>query len=414
MVSDTTKQGTTGSSDADPDARATVLRLDPGAAMRLGADGDLQFKSAAGWRSVDRFGALVLELFAAPRAFDEAFRILSERATGQAEVVEMLAAVNLLRESGVLVGDEGEAAPDVTGLRNFSLSMHVAMLNDTERTERYMRAIQAVVAPGDTVIDLGAGTGVLSLAAARAGAAKVYAIEVSDDVRMIRELCAEHVAAGTVEIVQGWSTSTSLPDRADVLVSEIIGNDPFDEQVLELTLDARRRLLKSEARLVPSRLRVKALPVTIPGDRLGQHRLTDATTADWAGRWGPEFQRLAQVDRDSWQCFYLWPQEARDWPVLAEPVQLADIELAEFDSALPSVTATTEAVAGGIFNGVVVFFELELGGGIELSTHPGQASATNCWRSPIWCAVDGRELAPGDQITVNFRRVGGRSELDCE
>jgi 16S rRNA G966 N2-methylase RsmD len=414
MVSDTDQQGTKRPRKADQRAREPVLRLDPGIAMRLGAGGDLQFKSAAGWRSADRFGALVLELFAAPRSFDEAFRILSERATGQAEMVEMLAAVNGLRESCVLVGDGDDPASWNTGLQKYSVSMHVAMLNDTERTERYMRAIEAVVAPGDTVIDLGAGTGVLSLAAARAGAAMVYAVEASDDVRMIHELCAEHVAAGTVEIIQGWSTSTSLPDKADVLVSEIIGNDPFDEQVLEMTLDARRRLLKSDARLIPSRLTVKALPVTIPDDLIGQHRLTDATTAEWARRWGSEFERLARVDRGTWQHFYLWPQEARDWPALAEPVVLADVELVQFDAALPSVTVTTEAVAGGLFNGVVVFFELELGEGIELSTHPGRISVTNCWRSPIWCVVDGRELAPGDPITINYRRVGGRSELDCE
>ena len=47
-----------------------------------------------------------------------------------------------------------------------------------------------------------------------------------------------------VTLVPGWSRQIELPERADLLVAEIIGNEPFQEEMLETTLDARRRLLK--------------------------------------------------------------------------------------------------------------------------------------------------------------------------
>ena len=64
----------------------------------------------------------------------------------------------------------------------------VKMLNDRARTDAFIRAIEATVRPGDVVVDLGTGTGVLALAAARAGARRVYAIEASGVGRAARSV----------------------------------------------------------------------------------------------------------------------------------------------------------------------------------------------------------------------------------
>ena len=57
------------------------------------------------------------------------------------------------------------------------MGFHRHLLDDHTRTSALIDAINAVVKPGDTVIDLGTGTGILAMAAARAGAARVYAID---------------------------------------------------------------------------------------------------------------------------------------------------------------------------------------------------------------------------------------------
>jgi protein arginine N-methyltransferase 1 len=392
--------------------RGQVLHIDCSLPARLGADGDLQFKSPGGWLSFGRFGAVILELFAHPRAYVDAFQILSRRASGQAELQELLALVHTLTKEEVLLCDR---PPDdgAREHRSIGTSIHIEMLNDVDRTGRYLEAISSVVRPGDVVLDLGAGTGVLTLAAARAGARKVYAVEVSDDVQLVREICDEYIHKGVVQPIQDWSTSVKLPERADVLVTETIGKDPFGEDILELTMDARRRLLTENPRLIPRRLRVMGLPVTIPEHCLGRHRFTERTVEKWARLWGQEFRSLSRVQRDVWKRFHLKPQETRDWPALALPVVLADIDFASVDSAEIDESCTTDATIGGYLNGVVVFFDLDLGGGSAFSTNPAHASPSNHWSSPVWCVVDGRHVEPGEKISIRYSRIGGRARLSC-
>ena len=73
-------------------------------------------------------------------------------------------------------------------------------------------------------------------------------------------------------LIRGWSRQIELPEQADVLVAEVIGNEPFEEEILETTLDARRRLLKPDARLIPHALELLARPLLLPERRPGSAR----------------------------------------------------------------------------------------------------------------------------------------------
>jgi len=125
------------------------------------------------------------------------------------------------------------------------------MIVDEVRMAAYVAALRAAVKPGSVVIDLGAGTGIFSLYACRFGAKKVYAIETNDSIDIARQLAAANGYADRIEFIQALSTEVELPERADVIVSDLRGSLPLFGQHLESLFDARTRLLTPGGVLIP-------------------------------------------------------------------------------------------------------------------------------------------------------------------
>src|SRR5688572_5656058 len=113
-----------------------------------------------------------------------------------------------------------------------TVQLHASMLSDRDRTSSFIDAIKAAVEPGDVVVDIGTGTGVLAIAAAQAGARHVYAIEAGPISKLAREIVQRNDLADRITVIRGWSNETRLPEKCDVLVSEIIGHEPLAEGVL--------------------------------------------------------------------------------------------------------------------------------------------------------------------------------------
>ena len=140
-------------------------------------------------------------------------------------------------------------------------SIHQAMLEDGPRSEGFLTAIRQVVGPNDIVLDIGSGSGVLAMSAARAGAKKVYAIEASELAPVTKQIVADNGLAGAIEVIEGLSFDIDLPQRATVLVSEMLGHIGIDEAILATFRDARKRLLTEDAKLIPSDVTLLATPV---------------------------------------------------------------------------------------------------------------------------------------------------------
>ena len=128
-------------------------------------------------------------------------------------------------------------------------------LKDEARTLAFRDAIRAVVRPGDVVVDVGAGTGILSFFAAQAGAAKVFAVEI-DPVcaTALRRSVELNELSDRVCVVQGDAGSADLPRDVDVVVAEIIETGLLDEQQVPVLNALRRRgVITRASRLLPER-----------------------------------------------------------------------------------------------------------------------------------------------------------------
>lgn len=310
-------------------------------------------------------------------------------------------------EAGVLVAEDDDAiALPRLARRGFSgAAEHVALLDDRVRTDAFLRAIEAVVRPGDVVLDLGTGTGVLALAAARAGASQVHAVERGAMAAGAEALFRENGFADRIVLHRADSSHVELPRRADVLVTETVGNEPLAERTIEYVRDARRRLLVSSPRTVPAALTVLALPVSLPPACLQRYRFDADNTTRW-GRWyGFDFGPLSGLGSGDSLEVELTAAELEDarWPARAMPLVQVD-----FAAALdPHIDAVVdlEIIEDAEIHGVCTAFELDLGGGQRLGHRPDAPVPGDSWRYRLWLFDRSRVRRAGETLSIRYRHT---------
>ncbi len=141
------------------------------------------------------------------------------------------------------------------------LNDHEKMLVDSERNRAFYQALAQRVTPDSVVLDIGAGFGVWAITAARLGAKKVVAVESNELlIGVIKKIARECGVADRVQPVFGYSTQLALEREFDIVVSETIGFDGFDEAIVQVMSDARARFLKPDGVLIPETLSLHCAP----------------------------------------------------------------------------------------------------------------------------------------------------------
>jgi hypothetical protein len=354
-------------------------------------------------------GLAILDVFAYPKTLDDGLGDLGDQVAGAHDWMQLTAAIQTLYDAGVLVDQDHSSPAKLARPATFDQAVvHVRMLDDRARTAALIQGIRETVRAGDVVVEIGTGTGVLATAAAQAGAKRVYAIEHGRIADRAREVVAANGVADIVTVVEGWSTQVDLPERGDVFVSEILGDEALGELVVEFTLDARRRLLKPNARHVLGRLQMFAVPVAIPEEDLGREVFTERNTSRWREWYDIDFAPLVRSELD---LLFVHPDAAAGWTALAEPVGLTDFNLATVDTFDVTETVRAQATASGSANGVYVFFEVQAGETGLLSNRPGFDPHPS-WRLPLWRFAEPAELHAGEPFRVTYERGGlGRNDL---
>lgn len=137
------------------------------------------------------------------------------------------------------------------------------MMQDFHRTNTYRRAIlnNSNDFRDKVVLDVGAGSGILSFFAIQAGAKKVYAIEASNMASYARFLVQANHQQDKISVIMGKVEEIQLPEDVDVIVSEPMGYMLFNERMLESYIHARK-WLKPDGKMYPSVGRLYVCPFT--------------------------------------------------------------------------------------------------------------------------------------------------------
>jgi protein arginine N-methyltransferase 1 len=276
-------------------------------------------------------------------------------------------------------------------MTNSELEFHAFCLTNTgSRLDRFAAAIAACIRPGDTVVDLGAGTGILSFLACRAGARRVYAIEAGQSLEFARLLASHNGVLDRIEFINKPSTQVVLPERVNAIVADI--HDTFGLQARGLTslMDARDRFLAPEGALIPYSIQLMAVPIEAPDI---YQKSVDVWNARVQGIDVSPLRKLA-VNQPT-------PVRVDQSQLLAEPASFATIDMMRVSEPHTGGTTSCEVTRDGTMHGICGCFVTTLGAGIQMSNVPGDSSTTNFAHAyfPIETPVNVRA---GDRITVRL------------
>ena len=146
---------------------------------------------------------------------------------------------------------------------------HFPMLADTVRNDTFERAIAKVVEPSSRVLDIGTGSGLLALMAARAGAARVTACKMSNPLaEAARQIVADNSLADRITVINKKSTQLKvgddMEDRANLLVSEILDAGLIGEGMIPAMRHALQNLITPDGKVIPGSADVFAMLVALP------------------------------------------------------------------------------------------------------------------------------------------------------
>ncbi|KAL3288770.1 hypothetical protein HHI36_003204 [Cryptolaemus montrouzieri] len=146
------------------------------------------------------------------------------------------------------------------------LEVHQLMLQDSTRNQAYHKAIldNRDDIKGKTVLDIGCGTGILSIYFAQAGAAKVYAVEASDIYEIAKNVVKENNFENIIEVINSKVEDVNLPNKVDIIVSEWMGFYLFHEGMLNSVLVARDKFLKPGGMMFPESATLYSAPCSLP------------------------------------------------------------------------------------------------------------------------------------------------------
>ena len=151
---------------------------------------------------------------------------------------------------------------------------------------------------GKVVLDVGTGSGVLSLWAAQAGASKVFAVEYTDMAKHAKQLIESNGMSHIVEVIQSSVEDLELPCQVDIIISEWMGYFLLRESMLDSVIRARNRWMKPEGSMFPSHATMYWATISYEDDRETKSSEYMTSMNEW-NKFSGEMKQFYNIDMSS-------------------------------------------------------------------------------------------------------------------
>jgi len=308
-------------------------------------------------------------------------------------------ALDLANRAASVGADDPETQSILAGVLSKGIPVwHFDLPFDRVRNAAYEAALKRAVKPGLKILEIGTGTGLLAMMAARAGATDVVTCEAVPAIADVaKQIVRANGYADRIRVVCKHSDDLDVEADAggqhDILVSEILANDLVGEKILPTIERAKRRLLKQNARIIPARA---AVCVALAEDaEMPYTRMASAEGFDLSAfnRFKPLRYRLAVTS-----------------PRLA--LRSSEAQLFVFDfqhaSSFPGARADVDvAASAGVANCVVQWIRCEMDEAGVIENRPGDAYSN--WALDVYPLLEPVQLK-NNQI-VRIRGAHDRNTL---
>jgi hypothetical protein len=274
---------------------------------------------------------------------------------------------------------------------------HSSLLMDGARTGAYQRAIAAIVKPGDVVLDLGSGTGILSFLACQAGARRVYAVESGDVAEICKVLSTANGLEDRIVLFRDSSYRVTLPESVDVIVTDTFHTFGLQDGLLGSVIDVRRRFLKAGGRIIPRSMQLFVVPVELPD----AYRRLEVWNADHHGF---DFSPVRDFATNNVYSVPLEHETLRK-AFLGEPASVIQIRLPDAETANVSGEVDMTATRPGVMHGFAGWFVAELDEGVLLSNSPDIMTVS--WKIAFFPLDRSVTLARGDELKLKIDTCNG-------
>ncbi|ANM64434.1 protein arginine methyltransferase 6 [Arabidopsis thaliana] len=271
------------------------------------------------------------------------------------------------------------------------VGIHEEMIKDRARTETYREAImqhQSLI-EGKVVVDVGCGTGILSIFCAQAGAKRVYAVDASDIAVQAKEVVKANGLSDKVIVLHGRVEDVEIDEEVDVIISEWMGYMLLYESMLGSVITARDRWLKPGGLILPSHATLYMAPISHP-DRYSH------SIDFWRNVYGIDMSAMMQLAK---QCAFEEPsvesisgENVLTWPEVVKHIDCKTIKIQELDS----VTARYKfnSMMRAPMHGFAFWFDVEFSG-------PASSPAKNTSETSI--ASGSSSISPSGEVNQKKR-----------
>jgi len=270
---------------------------------------------------------------------------------------------------------------------------HAPMINDKDRNNFYLSALKSVIKTNSSVLEIGTGSGLLSIMSANLGAHEINACETNSIMATTaRQVIADNNLSEKINVIQKKSTDIKIGidinKPADILVSEIFSSNLLSEDVLPSLEDAKQRLISKKAKIIPEYGSI--MIALFGGEDIGKNIYTEKFESIKLKKFNSIVAKKHILHRQDLKINLM--------SNTFEAFRFDFVNKNNFTSENKKIEI--EATKAGRSYGIIQWIKIGMNDGLKHENHPTNIVSASGWQKILYLFDDPIELSIGQKITI--------------